>query len=194
MGTHLDTAERESLLPAIHLPVESYPPEISRATYATFHKKVRGVDEEIKGQARQRELRRLAQAVAKRLATPKQEEASEDAIDQIVASVRERVAPKIMEKCGWMRILNMSQRIDAGQIYTEVNVFDRVRAKQLRSIKEISLEATHAALSEFAICPLLFAIYAWPKVLLTAAMIFPLCGKYSASRFLAYSSGVSPLI
>src|SRR5215469_638952 len=131
-----ESAQPESLFPVILLPIEpdAQPPEIRQATQVLFHKRDHGIAHPLTGQLRNRELGRLAQAIADRVASRRRAPRQTLPTDELVAATRERIAPNLLEKCGWMRILNMSLRIDSAQVYTEVNVLAGVRAKQLRSI------------------------------------------------------------
>src|SRR5262249_38245192 len=109
LDAFLQTAPPEHLFPVIHIPVDNLPPEIRKTAYLKFYKE----EDELPPdrQPRQRALRKLAKAIVARLdPTP---------------GIQSRIAPQILEKCGWMRILNMTQRIDAGEIYTEVYLLER---------------------------------------------------------------------
>lgn len=148
----LKSALPGSLKPVIFLPVDlnAAPAQIKDNVYVEFHKLENGVAHELKGQLRGKALDLVAQAIAEYLlasSAPPQPKAgrtkslsimqSQMDIEDVVTSTRDRIAPDTLERCGWMRILNMSQRIDASEIYTEVNIFEQVRAKQRRSIEDI---------------------------------------------------------
>jgi len=51
---------------------------------------------------------------------------SDLAIDALVQEVREQIQPYIQEKCGTMRVLDMSQPIGLGEIYTNVNILEKL--------------------------------------------------------------------
>lgn len=51
-------------------------------------------------------------------------------LDSLVNQVRRRIAPAIRERCGTMKILTMSQPIDSGTIYQDVNIFETVASRQ----------------------------------------------------------------
>jgi len=55
---------------------------------------------------------------------PKQGRDSE--IDALVQEVRQRVQPYIQERCGTMRVLDMTQPIALGEIYTNVNILEKL--------------------------------------------------------------------
>jgi hypothetical protein len=126
----LESAEPESLFPAILRPVSSSSSALQNANQVAFYKSEPGVILLLKGPAREREIHRLAQAIAERLARPPARPAPD-----IFTATREHIAPVLLETCGWMRILNMTQRIDAGEIYTEVNIFERADIGSLAQIK-----------------------------------------------------------
>ncbi|MDX2179165.1 MAG: TIR domain-containing protein [Bryobacteraceae bacterium] len=60
--------------------------------------------------------------------------------DQSIKPLRERVAPRIMERCGVMRILDMTQPIDSAAIYTQVNVLERLTGHRRLSLDELRAE------------------------------------------------------
>ncbi|MFP4122257.1 MAG: NACHT C-terminal helical domain 2-containing protein [Coleofasciculus sp.] len=47
-------------------------------------------------------------------------------IDALVQEIRKQVEPNIRERCGTMRVLDMSQPIGLGKIYTSVNILEKL--------------------------------------------------------------------
>jgi predicted NACHT family NTPase len=47
-------------------------------------------------------------------------------IDTLVKQVREKVSADIQKRCGWMRVLDMTQPIGLNDIYTEVNILEKI--------------------------------------------------------------------
>jgi predicted NACHT family NTPase len=58
-------------------------------------------------------------------------------IDELVRQLRDASAASLRKRCGTMRILDMTQPIDSGAIYTDVNILKRVAAKTRREIQEM---------------------------------------------------------
>jgi predicted NACHT family NTPase len=58
-------------------------------------------------------------------------------IDSLVRQLRESSAESLRKRCGTMRILDMTQPIDSGAIYTDVNILERVAGKTRREIQEM---------------------------------------------------------
>jgi hypothetical protein len=55
------------------------------------------------------------------------------ALDEIVSDLREKIRPRIQQKCSTMRVLDMTHPIEiSGEngIYTNVNILERISAKQ----------------------------------------------------------------
>lgn len=68
-------------------------------------------------------------------------------IDQQVQSLREALHPLIQQRCGTMRVLNMTQPIGLGEIYTDVNILEKLTANRRLDIAEL-LEACRIQNSE----------------------------------------------
>jgi predicted NACHT family NTPase len=58
-------------------------------------------------------------------------------IDSLVEQLRVSSAESLRKRCGTMRILDMTQPIDSGAIYTDVNILERVAGKTRREIQEM---------------------------------------------------------
>ncbi|MEH2452455.1 NACHT domain-containing NTPase [Nostoc sp.] len=57
-------------------------------------------------------------------------------IDAIVQGVREKIKPSILERCGTMRVLDMTQPIGLNDIYTSVNILEKITGQQRLGIDE----------------------------------------------------------
>ena len=55
----------------------------------------------------------------------------------LVQSVREKIKPYIKELCGKMRVLDMSKPIGLDEIYTDVNIFEKVTGCRYKDISEL---------------------------------------------------------
>jgi predicted NACHT family NTPase len=58
-------------------------------------------------------------------------------IDALVREVREKVRDSIQERCGTMRVLDMSQPIGLNEIYTAVNILEKITGNQRREIPDL---------------------------------------------------------
>ncbi|MGH8003067.1 MAG: NACHT domain-containing protein [Brasilonema sp.] len=61
-------------------------------------------------------------------------------IDALVQEIREQVKPKIKQRCGTMRVLDMSQPIElTGErgIYTNVNILEKITGRRRQEIAEL---------------------------------------------------------
>ncbi|MEO0539090.1 MAG: NACHT domain-containing NTPase [Cyanobacteria bacterium P01_A01_bin.123] len=60
-----------------------------------------------------------------------------DNINTLVQEVRQKVHEDIQERCGTMRVLDMNQPIGLGDIYTDVNILEKVIGRQRKEIEEL---------------------------------------------------------
>ncbi|MEH2274505.1 MAG: NACHT domain-containing NTPase [Nostoc sp.] len=58
-------------------------------------------------------------------------------IDAIVQGVREKIKPLIQERCGTMRVLDMTQPIRLNDIYTSVNILEKITGQRRLGIDEL---------------------------------------------------------
>jgi predicted NACHT family NTPase len=58
-------------------------------------------------------------------------------IDALVQDIREKVRPSIQQRCGTMRVLDMTQPIGLDDIYTNVNVLERITGRRRLEIAEL---------------------------------------------------------
>ena len=68
--------------------------------------------------------------------TDKQE--TENNIDGLVNKLREKVQADIETRCGTMRILDMSQPIGLDDIYTKVNILEKISGRRRKDITELT--------------------------------------------------------
>lgn len=60
----------------------------------------------------------------------------ETAIDALVTQVREKIRPDIQQRCGTMLVLDMTQPIGLGEIYTNVNILEKITARSRKGLAE----------------------------------------------------------
>ena len=63
---------------------------------------------------------------------------SEKDINALVNKLRGQVKKDIETRCGEMRILDMSQPIGLGKIYTQVNILEKISGRRRKDIAELS--------------------------------------------------------
>ncbi len=75
----------------------------------------------------------------------------EPQINGLVKEIREQAKPHIEHRCGTMKILTMTQPIEVGGIYTDINILERPLASRRRSIEEILADIQPSALDRLGI-------------------------------------------
>ncbi|WP_353930492.1 NACHT domain-containing NTPase [Okeanomitos corallinicola TIOX110] len=67
------------------------------------------------------------------------EESENNSIDinTLVQEVREKIKPLIQERCGTMRVLDMTQPIGLNDIYTSVNILETITGRQRRKVEDL---------------------------------------------------------
>ncbi|MEP0857948.1 NACHT domain-containing NTPase [Trichocoleus sp. DQ-U1] len=58
-------------------------------------------------------------------------------IDSLVQEIRKKVKSSIQERCGKMRVLDMEQPVGLGDIYTDVNILEKVTGRRRLGIAEL---------------------------------------------------------
>ncbi|AFY36634.1 putative signal transduction protein with Nacht domain [[Leptolyngbya] sp. PCC 7376] len=58
-------------------------------------------------------------------------------IDDFVERVRRQVKPDIVQRCGTMRVLDMAQPVELGEIYTDVNILAKISATSRKGLAQI---------------------------------------------------------
>ncbi len=76
---------------------------------------------------------------------------NEDNIASLVKQVRRNIREIIQEWCGTMRVLDMSQPIQINQIYTDVNILEKLTAHRRKTIKELLAESNLEDLERFGL-------------------------------------------
>ncbi|MDB9346526.1 NACHT C-terminal helical domain 2-containing protein [Nodularia spumigena] len=76
---------------------------------------------------------------------------NEDNIASLVKQVRRNIREIIQEWCGTMRVLDMSQPIRINQIYTDVNILEKLTAHRRKTIKELLAESNLEDLERFGL-------------------------------------------
>jgi predicted NACHT family NTPase len=62
-------------------------------------------------------------------------------IDELIQSVRDNIYGSIYEKCGFMRVLDMSQPIGLNDIYTTVNILEKITGRRRLDAAELLAQA-----------------------------------------------------
>jgi predicted NACHT family NTPase len=62
---------------------------------------------------------------------------SEDELNDLVQEVRQNCREMIQDQCGTMRSLTMSQPIDVSDLYTNVNILEKITSHRRREIDEL---------------------------------------------------------
>ena len=74
-------------------------------------------------------------------AAPETNVAVEQGIDEVVRSLRRAAKDSLYERCGTMRVLDMSHPVGLSDIYTSVNILEQVSSHQRRNLKDLLAEA-----------------------------------------------------
>ena len=61
----------------------------------------------------------------------------QDNFDELVREVRDRIRPLIQERCGTMRVLDMNQPIGLGEIYTHVNILEKITGRKRLKLADL---------------------------------------------------------
>ena len=72
-------------------------------------------------------------------------------IDALVQEVREKIKPIIQERCGTMRVLDVSQPIGLNDIYTNVNILERITGRRRKEIAELHQECNSEDFERFGL-------------------------------------------
>lgn len=63
-------------------------------------------------------------------------------IDALAQEVRQKIRDSIVTRCGTIRVLDMSQPIGLNDIYTKVNILEKITGRRGKEISELLLECT----------------------------------------------------
>lgn len=72
-------------------------------------------------------------------------------IDALVQEVREKIKPIIQERCGAMRVLDMTHPIGLNDIYTNVNILEKITGRRRKEIAELLQECNFEAVERFGL-------------------------------------------
>jgi predicted NACHT family NTPase len=72
-------------------------------------------------------------------------------VDELVRQVRRKLKPWLDEKCGWMRVLDMNQRIGLEDIYTDVNILAQITGRQRLKLEELRGRCNHDEIEQFGL-------------------------------------------
>ncbi|MEH2244299.1 NACHT domain-containing protein [Nostoc sp.] len=107
----------------------------------------------------------------------------------LVQEVREKIKPIIQERCGTMRVLDMSQPIGLNDIYTSVNILETITGQQRLGINELLQECTKEDFDRFTLTritakrvPGLEAVEKYSKLMILGK---PGAGKTTFLKYLA---------
>lgn len=110
-------------------------------------------------------------------------------IDALVQEVREKVKPSIQERCGTMRVLDMSQLIGLNDIYTNVNILEKITGRRHKKVDELLQECNSEDFERFGLgkiseerVPGLDAVEKYPKLMILGK---PGAGKTTFLKYVA---------
>ncbi|MEH1949853.1 MAG: NACHT domain-containing NTPase [Nostoc sp.] len=110
-------------------------------------------------------------------------------IAAIVQAVREKIKPLIQERCGTMRVLDMTQPIGLNDIYTSVNILEKLTGQQRLGINQLFQECTNEDFDRFRLSiiaekrvPGLEAVEKYSKLMILGK---PGAGKTTFLKYLA---------
>ncbi|MEH2240058.1 NACHT domain-containing NTPase [Nostoc sp.] len=110
-------------------------------------------------------------------------------IDALVQEVREKIKPLIQQRCGTMRVLDMTQPIILNDIYISVNILEKITGQQRLGIDELLQQYTSEDFDSFGLrrtaqepVPGLEAVEEYPKLMILGK---PGAGKTTFLKYLA---------
>ena len=65
------------------------------------------------------------------------EDVVRDDLELLVEEVKQKIAADVTERCGTMRVLDMSQPVDLDRIYTDVNILEKISGKDRIDCDEV---------------------------------------------------------
>ncbi|MGA9378517.1 MAG: NACHT domain-containing NTPase, partial [Phormidium sp.] len=113
-------------------------------------------------------------------------------IDVLVQEVRQKIKPLIQEQCGRMRVLDMTQPIGLNDIYTNVNILEKITGRRRKGISELLEESNFGDFDRFGLgeikekrVPGLEAVEKYSKLMILGK---PGAGKTTFLKYLAIQS------
>ncbi|MBD1831591.1 NACHT domain-containing NTPase [Cyanobacteria bacterium FACHB-472] len=110
-------------------------------------------------------------------------------IAALVQKVREKIKPIIEERCGTMRVLDMTHPIGLNDIYTNVNILEKITGRRRKEIAELLQECNFEDVDRFGLgriteerVPGLDAVKKHPKLMILGK---PGAGKTTFLKYLA---------
>ncbi|MBD0263290.1 MAG: NACHT domain-containing protein, partial [Tolypothrix sp. Co-bin9] len=105
-------------------------------------------------------------------------------IETLVQEIREKIKPSILKRCGFMRVLDMTQPMKLNDIYTDVNILEKITGRQRVRIDELLPEFERFGLSRITEqrIPALEAVKKYPKLMILGK---PGAGKTTFLKYLA---------
>ncbi|MBE9210404.1 NACHT domain-containing NTPase [Nostoc sp. LEGE 06077] len=110
-------------------------------------------------------------------------------IATLVTEVREKIKPLIEERCGTMRVLDMTQPIGLNDIYTNVNILEKITGRRRLGIEELLQQCTSDDFNHFGLVkitekrlPALEAVEKHSKLMILGK---PGAGKTTFLKYLA---------
>ncbi|OKH52868.1 hypothetical protein NIES2101_13400 [Calothrix sp. HK-06] len=112
-------------------------------------------------------------------------------IDDLVRTARDKIGAYIEERCGTMRVLDMNQPIGLDDIYTSVNILEKITGRKRASIEELIENVSREDVDRFSLgrvsekrVPGLEAVTKYSKLMILGK---PGAGKTTFLKHLAYS-------
>ncbi|MEH2362305.1 NACHT domain-containing protein [Nostoc sp.] len=110
-------------------------------------------------------------------------------IDVLVQEIREKIKPLIQERCGTMRVLDMTHPIGLNDIYTNVNILEKITGRRRLGIDELLQQFTSEDFEHFGLSritekrvPALETLEKYPKLMILGK---PGAGKTTFLKYLA---------